>query len=104
MIALPVAATLALAIAMPALACDEEYKTIASPNPVVALVPRPPHAPSPGAFAPFVAASLSADGTTNSTITIVDNDDGNPIINASYYRHWPAHHYVTTAASSYMRR
>jgi len=35
---------------------------------------------------------------------IVDNDDGNPIINATYYRHWPAHHYVTTAASSYMRR
>lgn len=35
---------------------------------------------------------------------VVDNDDGNPIINASYYRHWPGHHYVTSAASSYMRR
>lgn len=35
---------------------------------------------------------------------VVDNDDGNPIINATYYRHWPVHHYVTTAASSYMRR
>lgn len=35
---------------------------------------------------------------------VVDNDDGNPIINGSYYRHWPAHTYVTTAAASYMRR
>ncbi len=35
---------------------------------------------------------------------VVDNDDGNPIINGSYYRHWPVHHYVTTAAASYMRR
>jgi hypothetical protein len=35
---------------------------------------------------------------------VVDNDDGNAIINGSYYRHWPVHHYVTTAASSYMRR
>ena len=35
---------------------------------------------------------------------VVDNDDGNPIINGTYYRHWPVHHYVTTAASSYMRR
>ena len=35
---------------------------------------------------------------------VVDNDDGNPIVNASYYRHWPGHHYVTSAAASYMRR
>jgi len=35
---------------------------------------------------------------------VVDNDDGNPIINGSYYRHWPVHTYVTSAAASYMRR
>ncbi len=34
----------------------------------------------------------------------VDNDDGAPIVNGTYYRHWPVHHYVTSAASSYMRR
>jgi hypothetical protein len=34
----------------------------------------------------------------------VDNDDGNPIVNGSYYRHWPVHHYVTSAAAGYMRR
>ncbi len=35
---------------------------------------------------------------------VVDNNDGNPIISASYYRHWPVHHYVTSKAAGYMRR
>lgn len=37
-----------------------------------------------------------ADGT--------DDDDGQPVIVASYYRHWPRNSYVTTAARTYMRR
>jgi hypothetical protein len=34
----------------------------------------------------------------------VDSVDGNPVIRAKYYRHWPNNYYVTTAARSYMRR
>ncbi|MCC7534805.1 MAG: hypothetical protein IT379_01255 [Deltaproteobacteria bacterium] len=30
--------------------------------------------------------------------------DGNPIIRAEYYRHWPPRYYVTTAARATMRR
>lgn len=34
----------------------------------------------------------------------VNSDDGNPVLKAQYYRHWPRNFYVTTAAQSYMRR
>lgn len=30
--------------------------------------------------------------------------DGLPVVKATYVRHWPPMHYVTTAARSYMRR
>ncbi len=30
--------------------------------------------------------------------------DEPPSVNATFYRHWPAEHYVTTAARKYMRR
>jgi hypothetical protein len=33
-----------------------------------------------------------------------NNQDGLPVLRASYYRHWPRNYYVTTAARSYMRR
>ena len=32
-----------------------------------------------------------------------DADDG-PVLQAQWYRHWPAHYYVTTAAAGSMRR
>jgi hypothetical protein len=34
----------------------------------------------------------------------VSTTDGQKIIDASYYRHWPRNHFVTTAARSYMKR
>jgi hypothetical protein len=34
----------------------------------------------------------------------VDAADGSVVFQAKYYRHWPRNFYVTTAASSYMRR
>ncbi len=34
----------------------------------------------------------------------VDPSDGTVVIRASYYRHWPRNHFVTTAARSHMRR
>lgn len=34
----------------------------------------------------------------------LDPNDGTPILRASYYRHWPRGHYVTTQASSFMKR
>jgi len=34
----------------------------------------------------------------------VDPSDGEPIVVAKYYRHWPRGYYVTTAARSLMRR
>ena len=33
-----------------------------------------------------------------------NKDDGADVLLASYYRHWPARHYVTEQARSYMRR
>lgn len=34
----------------------------------------------------------------------VDPDDGMPVLEVQYYRHWPRDYYVTNAASSHMRR
>jgi hypothetical protein len=34
----------------------------------------------------------------------LDNNDGMPVLRATYYRHWPRDYYVTTAARSHMRR
>jgi hypothetical protein len=34
----------------------------------------------------------------------VSASDGVPVIQASYYRHWPRNYYVTLAARSYMLR
>lgn len=34
----------------------------------------------------------------------VDQADGEPVLTAKYYRHWPRDFYVTTADRSYMRR
>jgi hypothetical protein len=34
----------------------------------------------------------------------LDPNDGTPIVRASYYRHWPRGFYVTTKASSFMKR
>jgi hypothetical protein len=34
----------------------------------------------------------------------LDPNDGTPILRASYYRHWPRGFYVTTKASSFMKR
>jgi hypothetical protein len=34
----------------------------------------------------------------------VDPDDGMPVLDVQFYRHWPRDYYVTTAASSHMRR
>jgi hypothetical protein len=34
----------------------------------------------------------------------LDPNDGTPILRASFYRHWPRGYYVTTKASSFMKR
>jgi hypothetical protein len=34
----------------------------------------------------------------------VSPDDGNPIVHATYYRHWPPLTYVTNASSRYMHQ
>jgi hypothetical protein len=34
----------------------------------------------------------------------LDPNDGTPILRASYYRHWPRGFYVTTKASTFMKR
>jgi hypothetical protein len=34
----------------------------------------------------------------------LDPNDGTPIVRANYYRHWPRGFYVTTKASSFMKR
>lgn len=34
----------------------------------------------------------------------VDPNDGAPILRASFYRHWPRHHFVTNASAETMRR
>ncbi len=34
----------------------------------------------------------------------IDNSDGNPVVQAEYYRHWPRNYFVTTAARKDMRR
>lgn len=34
----------------------------------------------------------------------VDQSDGEPVLKAKFYRHWPRDFYVTTADRSYMRR
>jgi hypothetical protein len=34
----------------------------------------------------------------------VGESDGTPVFQVTYYRHWPQHFYVTTAAASYMKR
>jgi hypothetical protein len=34
----------------------------------------------------------------------LDPNDGTPIVRASFYRHWPRGFYVTTKASSFMKR
>jgi hypothetical protein len=34
----------------------------------------------------------------------VDGDDGMPVLEVQYYRHWPRDYFVTSASSSHMRR
>ncbi|MGH8311365.1 MAG: hypothetical protein ACRETX_16430, partial [Steroidobacteraceae bacterium] len=34
----------------------------------------------------------------------VDQNDGTPVLRATYYRHWPRNFYVTTADREHMRR
>jgi hypothetical protein len=75
----PVSATLALVIAMPALACDEEYVSSTPQMPVAWAVAPRAHTVSPGAFSFFGAGASGMQDGTSSTVTIVDDQNGKRI-------------------------
>jgi len=75
----PIAATLALTLAMPALACDEDITGTTTGTISVSTTPSV-YAVSPGMFA-FTgdAVAVTADDDSDRTITIHSNDNGNDV-------------------------
>lgn len=65
----------------------------------VALVRLRPEDAAEGTLRMNVGSLVRVYGTSTG-----NDESEQPIIQAEWYRHWPAHYYVTTAAASSMRR